>query len=86
MEKTFPTYEEAQRIVKENGINSQSAYKSSYNALGLPSNPNECYKGKGWIDWHSFFGKAKVSYPAYEEAKRLVQENGITSPDDYKSS
>ena len=86
MEKTFPTYEEAQRIVKENGINSQSAYKSSYNALGLPSNPNVCYKGKGWIDWHSFFGKAKVSYPAYEEAKRIVQENGITSSDDYKSS
>ena len=84
--KTFPTYEEAQRIVKENGINSQSAYKSSYHALGLPSAPNVFYKDRGWIDWPSFFGKTKASYPIYEEAKRIVQENGITSQADYKSS
>ena len=86
MKKTFPTYEEAQRIVKENGINSQSAYKSSYHALGLPSAPDVFYKGKGWSDWHSFFGKTKASYPIYEEAQRIVKENGITSYDDYKSS
>ena len=86
MRKTYPTYEESQRIVQENGITSQTAYKSSYHALGLPSNPNEFYNGKGWIDWLSFFGKSKVSYPTYEEAQRIVQENGITSQADYKSS
>ena len=86
MRKTYPTYEEAQRIVKENGINSSTAYKSSCHALGLPSNPNEFYNGKGWIDWLSFFGKSKVSYPTYEEAQRIVQENGINSQSAYKSS
>ena len=84
--KTFPTYEEAQRIVQENGITSSDDYKSSYKELGLPANPSATYKNKGWIDWYSFFGRSKVSYPTYEEAKRIVQENGITSSDDYKSS
>ena len=58
--KTFPTYEVAQRIVKENGITSQSAYKSSYHALGLPSNPNAFYKDNGWIDWYDFLGKSRL--------------------------
>ena len=83
---SYPIYEEAQRIVKENGINSSTAYKSSCHALGLPSNPNECYKGKGWIDWPSFFGRSKVSYPTYEEAQRIVKENSINSKTDYESS
>ncbi len=83
---SYPIYEEAQRIVKENGINSQTAYKSSYHALGLPSNPSVFYKGKGWIDWPSFFGRSKVSYPTYEEAQRIVKENNINSKTDYDSS
>ena len=84
--KTFPTYEEAQRIVKEKGINSKNEYMSSYKELGLPSAPYEFYKGKGWIDWPDFFGRSKVSYPTYEVAQKIVKENGITSSDDYKSS
>ena len=83
---SYPTYDEAQRIVKENGINSNDAYKSSYHALGLPSHPNEFYKDKGWIDWYDFFGRSKVSYPTYEEAQRIVKENGINSINDYQSS
>ena len=86
MRKTNPTYEEAQRIVQENGITSSDDYKSSYKELGLPSTPNESYKNKGWIDWYSFLGRSKDSYPIYEEAQRIVQENGITSLADYKSS
>ena len=67
--KTFPTYEEAQRIVKEKGINSKNEYMSSHKELGLPALPNEFYKGKGWIDWPSFFGRSKVSYSTYEDAR-----------------
>ena len=84
--KTFPTYEEAQRIVKENGINSKNDYKSSYKELGLPANPDASYKDKGWIDWYSFLGKPKASYPTYEEAQKIVKENGINSPNEYISS
>ena len=53
--------------------------------MGLPALPYEFYKGKGWIDWYSFFGNSKVSFPTYEEAQKIVHENGITSSDDYKS-
>ena len=84
--KTFPTYEEAQRIVKENGINSKNDYKSSYKELGLPANPHVFYKNRGWIDWYSFFGKTKASYPTYEEAQRIVKKNGVNSKTAYKSS
>ena len=84
--KTFPTYEEAQRIVQENGINSQADYMSSYKELGLPSVPYLFYKDKGWSDWYSFLGKTKVSFPTYEKAQRIVQEKGITSSNDYMSS
>ena len=86
MRKTFPTYEESQRIVQENGINSKYDYYASYKELGLPSTPNEFYKNKGWIDWYSFIGNSKASYPTHEEAQRIVKENGITSQADYKSS
>ena len=80
---TYPTYEVAQKIVQENGINSQADYMSSYKELGLPARPMEFYKGKGWIDWYSFFGRSKVSYPAYEKAQSIVKENGINSASDY---
>ena len=83
---SYPTYEGAQRIVKENGINSYTAYKSSSKELGLPANPNVIYKDKGWIDWPDFFGRSKISYPTYEDAQRIVQENGINSKNEYMSS
>ena len=83
---SYPTYEEAQRIVQENGITSQTDYKSSYQALRLPAAPDVFYKDKGWIDWYDFLGKSKASYPTYEEAQRIVKENGITSQADYMSS
>ena len=82
---SYPTYEEAQRIVQENGLNSVN-YRTSYKKLGLPAAPDVSYKNKGWIDWPSFFGKTKASYPIYEEAKRIVQENGIKSRTDYQLS
>lgn len=84
--KTFPTYEVAQRIVQERGINSWNDYIAIYKELGLPSAPHSYYENKGWINWASFFGKSKVSFPTYKEAQRIVQEKGINSKDDYKTS
>ena len=85
MKKTFPTYEEAQKIVKENGITSSDDYKSSYKELGLPASPSVFYKDKGWIDWPNFFGRSKVSYPTYEVAQKIVKENDINTLNEYKS-
>ena len=57
---SYPHYKEAQRIVKENGIKSQSVYKTSCKDYSLPLNPNEVYKDKGWIDWYDFLGKSRL--------------------------
>lgn len=85
MKKTYPTYEEAQRIVRENGISSMAEYKTSYKIVGLPSHPDAVYDGE-WCGWSSFWGKTKAEYPSYEEAKRIVRENGISGKNKYKTS
>ena len=86
MRKIYPTYEEAKRIVQENGIKSQGEYNASKADLGLPSSPAEYYNDRGWVDWYDFLGKKNKSFPTYEEAKRIVQENGIKSQGEYNAS
>lgn len=82
----FPPYEEASKIAVEKGIKSVEDYKAKCKELSLPSHPDGFYKDKGWIDWPSFFGKEKKSFPSsYEEAKRIVIENGIKSAAEYKA-
>lgn len=85
MKKTYPTYEEAQKILQENGISSKEKYYASYKTLGLPSNPKSLY-GEEWCDWYTFLGKTKTEYPTYEETQRILQKNGINSMREYKSS
>lgn len=83
---SLPTYEEAKRRVQEKGVGQISEYLSCYKELGLPSEPHNTYKGKGWINWFEFLGKKGGSYPQYEEAQRILQENGINSIPKYKKS
>ena len=78
--ENFPTYEEAKRIVLENGIKTQEQYISSLMELGLPEQPDSCYKNLGWNGWSSFF------FPTYEEAKMIVKEKGIKTFRQYLSS
>ena len=73
-------------IVQKEGIKTSKDYNKSYKRLGLPPSPPFTYKDRGWIDWFSFFGKTKVSYPHYKEAQRIVKENGINSQSVYKTS
>ena len=83
---SYPSYEEAKKIVMEKGISSKNDYKAQYKALGLPACPHCTYKDSGWTNWYDFLGKeTKVSYPSYEEAKKIVMEKGISSKNDYKA-
>lgn len=84
-DNTYPSYDEAKKIVMENGIRTIKEYKSAYKKLGLPSAPISSYKGKGWTDWVVFFGKDKKMYPSYEEAQKIVKEKGIMSCSVYKA-
>ena len=83
-ETTYPTYEEAKRIVIENGINCIIVYKTMYKDFKLPYNPDKAYR-ESWTNWCDFFGKSKASYPTYEEAKRIVVNNGIMGWTEYSS-
>jgi len=66
----FPTYLEACSLVRREQITSMARYHLAFARLGLPSNPNLTYKGKGWSDWSAFLGvvarpgrKKGVVYP-----------------------
>lgn len=85
IKKVYPSYEEAKKIVMENGIYGEKEYKSIYKDLGLPTNPDAYYKGKGWNSWTEFWGNEKKVYPSYEEAKKIVMENGVSCKKEYKS-
>ena len=74
---SYPHYKEAQRIVKENGIKSQSVYKTSCKDYSLPLNPNEVYKDKGWIDWYDFLGKSRL-IPKDERKYNILKKLAIT--------
>lgn len=79
---TFPTYEEAQKIVQKAGIKDSSDYKSCHKKLGLPSSPNKTYKKEGWTSWMDFLGR---SYPSYEEARIILKDHGIQSIPEYRA-
>ena len=84
--KSFPSYEEAKKIVMEKGFSSMNDYKIQCKDLGLPSCPHCTYKDSGWTNWYDFLGKeTKVSYPSYEEAKKTMMEKGISSKNDYNA-
>jgi len=86
MENGFPSYTKAQKIVKREGISCNDEYKKRYKELGLPSSPSVHYKDKGWISSFDFFGKEKKEYPSYEKAIIIVQNEGVKSSHDYKTS
>lgn len=83
--KGFPSYEKAKIIVIEECIRSEREYKARCKELGLPSSPNRTYKGKGWEGWPAFWGEEKKPFPSYEEAKRIVVENGISTREQYEA-
>ena len=82
--KIFASYEEARKIAQNNGISSIAKYKKVYKSLGLPSNPYIFYKDKGWTTWYDFVGKSAPPKYSYEEARKIVQDNGISSIAKYK--
>ena len=74
---SYPSYEDAQRIVKEAGIKSITQYQASYKELRLPSNPNGYYSGKGWTNWNDFFGQSpKIT--SEERKTRILTKLGIS--------
>jgi hypothetical protein len=79
-------YEEAIELVKKlnitaTGEGSHREYKKRYKEMpGLPSNPRQSYKNKGWIGWPEFMGtkrKTEVQIVSYGEAVESVKKLSI---------
>jgi hypothetical protein len=93
------TYEEALAVMKEVAVKYNIQSLPRYNAWrdgeivlkGLPKfperlaqSPQISYKGKGWVDYDTyFFRKVKTPYCSFEDAKKWVQEKGITKREDF---
>ena len=88
-EKSFPSYEEAQRIAQQAGITTAEEYNKRYKEFGLPSRPNRIYKEQ-WQGWREFLGTGRTrtwtrgtDFPSYEEAQRIAQQAEITTAEEY---
>jgi len=60
--------------------------------LGLPGNPQDCYKRgeKGWISWFDFLGKEnpnpfRTEHVSYENAAYLMRNSNIRTKKDFQS-
>lgn len=74
------SYEMAKEIVQREGIKSVAAFyewsKAGKRPARLPANPSIIYRDQGWKNWPAFLG---TEWMSYEEAKALVQREGIKS-------
>ena len=85
---TFPSYAEA--VVLVQGIVTTKEYSKKRVSLGLPSNPDKYYIGKGWSSWQDFLGRVlprnrfqPLDHMPYEKAKALVQKHRVVNSHHY---
>ena len=85
--KSYPSYEEAKKIVVEKGISGKNDYKAQHKALGLPANPNIFYKDSGWTNWYDFLEKnvpVSSSNKEYVIISTLLQNQNLLEEDSLK--
>jgi superfamily II DNA or RNA helicase len=90
-ETNFMSYAEAKEYVSNLPINTQSELqaweKANGRTNGFPSNPDNYYRGKGWVDWPSFFEREKLTPSSemreFNEAKKYVQSLAFANISEY---
>lgn len=77
----FVTLEEAKKIVKQMKVRTSMAYYTltfeTRRRVGLPSNPEQYYRDKGWTCWRDFLGREALRFATLKEAKTIVKKMGI---------
>ena len=77
--KSWMSYEEAKEFIQAQAVRTFTEFrkwrKSKYRPFNFPPSPEQVYKKK-WKGWPEFLGK---SWMSYEEAKQIIQKEGITS-------
>lgn len=74
--RSFVTYEEARRVVREAGLRSSSEYHA-WSRRGerpscLPANPWRTYGEHGWRGWREFLGTAPTGSKTSSRASDLI--------------
>ena len=81
---------ESKKYIQKFSIKSSRDYQkfiaSGEANFRLPGSPHRKYKNKGWSGWKEFLGYktereaySNRNYISYNEAKKLIVENGISS-------
>ena len=84
--RQFLPYEEAKKVVNALGLKSADDWQrwsSTERPPDIPSNPSRTYKYAGWNGMADWLGKKKGLLP-YEEAKTVVNAQGLKSETDWK--
>lgn len=80
--KFFISYQEASIVVQKldiKTIDEWTKFKNSdnFNKYDLPKAPEIVYKNKGWIGYPEFFGRKKITFLPFLQAKEIVMKQNI---------
>lgn len=86
------SYEETSAITQSLNIRTVKEYseymESEGKKLGIPKNPKDFYKDKGWVDWETFFNKKEQigykNFMPFEEAKKFISNLNIKTQNEWK--
>ena len=84
--KNWMTYEEAKALIQEKGIETYTQFRQwseeGNRPDNFPSDPAKVYKDSGWKGYRDFLGarpRRSKNWMSLEEAKALMQTEGITT-------
>ena len=84
----FRAFEEAREFARRLGIKNIKGWKkfckSGEKPDDIPVDPNQPYKGKGWIDWYDFLGTNKDNFRPFEETREFVRSLGLKNIKDWR--
>jgi hypothetical protein len=83
-------FEQTEEIVRSLNISGKNEYYKLYRQgklpRGLPANPSDTYRNKGWISWYSYLGnEMPTKMLPFREAREIVRKLGIKNPGEYFS-
>jgi len=91
--REYVSFQEAREFVIKLGLKGKQEWhmycKSGNKPDNIPSNLNQTYKNKGWINWGDFLGTGTIAnqnkkYLTYEEAREIVMKLNLKSNTEWK--
>src|SRR5215207_10104275 len=82
-------FEKTEEIVRSLSISGKNEYYKLYRQgklpRGLPANPSDTYRNKGWISWYNYLGiETPTKMLPLREAREIVRRLGIKSIKNYQ--